>query len=300
MHVVVVGSHGLLGSALIRQLTESGHHVRRLVRRPVVSPAEISWDPHAGRLDPAALSGADAVVNLGGAGLGAHRWSTRYRRTILASRTVPTALLARALASLDDGPRVLLQASAIGYYGERGPQELTEESGPGQGFLVEIVQAWEHATTPAGEAGIRVCHLRTGIVMSRTGGSFGRLLPLLRLGVGGQLGNGKNFWSWITLADHSRAIGHLLDSEVRGPVNLTAPEPKPQGEVIRAVAHALHRPAYVRVPRFALRAVLGAFADDILSSQRALPAALLGDGFEFAHPDLTTAAEWVTRTPRPR
>lgn len=302
MHVVLAGSHGMIGRALTGHLTQQGHRVTRLVRRPVVSPAEISWDPAAGRLDPADLRGVDAVVNLGGAGIGDRRWTAAYRQRILTSRTVPTSLLARVLADLassgGDGPRVLLQASAVGFYGDRGDEVLTEASAPGTGFLVDVVRAWEGATHAAEDAGVRVAHLRTGIVMSPDGGSFGRLLPLLRLGVGGPLGTGRNHWAWITLADHVRAVGHLLASQVSGPVNLTGPEPAPQREVVRAVARELHRPAVLAVPRFALRAVVGGFADDILSSQRALPRVLLDDGFRFEQPDLASAARWLTRQTR--
>ena len=305
MHVALAGSHGMIGRALAAHLTQQGHRVTRLVRRPVVSPAEISWDPPAGRLDPADLRGVDAVVNLGGAGIGDRRWTTAYKQRILTSRTVPTSLLARVLADLaarsdgdGAGPQVLLQASAVGFYGDRGDEILTEASPPGEGFLVDVVRAWEDATQPAEQAGVRVARLRTGIVMSPDGGSFGRLLPLLRLGVGGPLGDGRNHWPWITLADHVRAVGHLLTSQVAGPVNLTGPQPAPQRDIVRAVARELHRPAVLPVPRFALRAVVGGFADDILSSQRAVPRVLLEDGFAFEHADLAAAARWLTRQAR--
>jgi hypothetical protein len=303
VRVVVAGASGLLGSALVAHLTRRGHDVRRLVRRAAEAPDEIAWSAE-GELDPAALRGVDAVVNLGGAGLGDRRWTASYRSTILRSRTAPTGVLARALADmadLNDGPRVFLQASAVGFYGDRGDEVLTEGSTPGEGFLAGVVQAWEAATAPAQEAGVRVAHLRSGIVMARHGGSFGRLLPLLRLGVGGPLGNGRNVWPWITLVDHARAIEHLLTADVSGPVNLTGPEPAPQREIIREIARALHRPAVVRVPRFALRLVLGAFADDVLSSQHALPQVLMDSGFEHVHADLPQAAAWVTGRPvRPR
>lgn len=299
MQVVIAGSHGLIGSALVEHLASQGHQVRRLVRRAPACSREIGWDPDSGRLDPEDLRDADAVVNLGGAGLGDRRWTPAYRRTIFTSRTRPAALLADTLATLDDRPRVLLQGSAVGFYGERGEEVLTEASGPGEGFLVDVVRAWEGATRPAEEAGVRVAHLRTGIVMSRSGGSFGRLLPLLRLGVGGPLGDGRNVWSWITLVDQVRAIEHLLTADVAGPVNLTAPAPARQAEIIHALAHQLRRPALLRVPRTALRIVLGEFTDDILSSQRALPAVLASSGFQHEHPDLASAAAWVTRS-RPR
>lgn len=294
MHVVVAGSHGLIGSALVSHLQNQGHQVRRLVRRPATGDEEISWDPERGSIDADGLRGVDAVVNLGGANLGGHRWTPTYRRTIVRSRTAPTALLARTIAGLDDGPRVLLQGSAIGYYGDRGDEVLTESSEPGTGFLVGVVRAWEGAAQPAVEAGIRVAFLRTGIVMSRSGGSFGRLLPLIRLGLGGPLGNGRHIWSWITLPDEVRAIEHLLTAPVSGPVNLTAPRPARQREIVEALARALHRPAVLPVPRMALRAALGPFADDILSSQRAMPTVLGTSGFHFAHPDLPAAVAWVT------
>lgn len=302
MRVVVAGSHGLLGSAAVGRLREHGTTVRRLVRGAPRGPDEISWDPYGARLDPADLRGFDAVVNLGGVGLGNRRWTPAYRHEITWSRTAPTGLLARTLAAMDDGPRVLLQASAVGYYGHRGADEpLTETSSSGDDFLAGVVRAWEQATAPAQEAGVRVAHLRTGIVMSRSGGSFGRLLPLLRLGVGGPLGNGRNVWSWITLSDHARAVEHLLTADVAGPVNVTAPRPAPQAEIIAAVARALHRPAVLPVPRWALRLVLGEFTGDVLSSQRALPTVLAASGFQHVHPDLERAAAWLTgRTPPPR
>ncbi|EYR64757.1 epimerase [Actinotalea ferrariae CF5-4] len=294
MRVIIAGSHGLIGSALVRHLHEGGHDVVRLVRHEVRGADEIAWDPDAGRLDAADLAGADAVVNLGGAGVGDRRWTAAYRRTVLQSRTRPTSLLARTLAEVDGGPRVLLQGSAVGFYGDRGEEVLTEASPGGTGFLADVVRAWEDSTGAAVDAGVRVAHLRTGIVVSRSGGSFGRLLPLLRLGVGGPLGSGRNYWPWITLVDQVRAIEHLLTAEVAGAVNVVGPEPAPQGEVVRAIARELHRPAVLAVPRFALRIAVGEFADDILASQRVLPEVLTASGFTFTHADLAAAARWVT------
>lgn len=299
MHVVIAGSQGLIGTALVEHLARRGHRVQRLVRREPTSSREIGWDPDRGRLDPADVAGADAVVNLGGVGLGDQRWTPSFRRAIVRSRTAGTGLLSRTLAEVG-GPGILLQGSAVGYYGDRGAEVLTEASEPGDDFLARVVTAWEAATAPAEEAGVRVVHLRTGIVMSRTGGSFGRLLPLLRLGVGGPLGSGQNVWSWITLLDHVRAVEHLLTAPVAGAVNLTAPEPAPQQDIIRAIARELHRPALLRVPRVALRAVIGPFADDILASQHAVPEVLTASGFEHVHPDLDRAAQWVTGRPRAR
>lgn len=295
MHVVIAGSHGTTGSALVEALAADGHHVQRLVRREPTSRREIGWDPPAGRLDPSELLGADAVVNVGGAGLGDRRWTTAYRQTILRSRTLPTSLLARTMAEMEGGPRVLLQASAVGWYGDRGQETLTEASEPGDDFVARLVGAWEDATLPAQEAGVRVALLRTGIIVSRSGGSFGRLLPLLRLGVGGPLGSGQNIWSWITLHDQVRAIKHLLTADVAGPVNMTSPEPSSQAELIRAVARKLHRPAVVQVPRIALRVAIGPSADAIvLASQRALPTVLQASGFRHDHATLDAAAAWIT------
>ena len=304
MDVVIAGSRGLIGTALLEHLARHGHHTRRLVRHEPTSSREIGWDPAAGRLAPEDLRGVDAVVNLGGVGLGDHRWTPRYRQEILQSRTGPTALIARTLADLAGSagaPTVLLQGSAVGYYGDRGDEILTEASTPGVGFLPDVVQAWEAATATAEQAGVRVAHLRTGIVMARDGGSFGRLLPLLRLGVGGPLGSGRNVWSWITLADQIGAIEHLLTADVRGPVNLTAPTPARQSDVVAAVARELHRPSVLRVPRVALKIAIGDFADDVLSSQHALPTVLTASGYEHVHPDLAAAAAWLTgRTNGPR
>jgi uncharacterized protein (TIGR01777 family) len=293
MQVVIAGSHGFLGGALTSHLVARGHQVRRLVRRPIVSPVEISWEPDDGRLDPADLVGVDAVVNLGGVGLGDHRWTSAYRRRIISSRTQPTRLLATTLGRMTDGPSVLLQASAVGIYGGRADEVLDETSEPGDGFLAEVVKAWESATEPARDR-VRVALMRTGIVLAPGGGALRRLLPLTRLGLAGPLGDGRNVWSWITLADHVRAVEHLLTSSVDGPVNLTAPEPATQREVVASIARHLHRPAVLQVPRFVLRAALGGFADDVLSSQRALPRVLLSDGFTFRYPDLESAAAWVT------
>lgn len=293
MDIVVAGSHGLIGSELLERLREDGHHVRRLVRRPPQTADEREWDPDAGILDPAALDGADAVVNLAGAGIGDHRWTTAYKRTLLTSRTRTTGLIARTLAAMEAPAPVWVQGSAIGYYGDRGSQVLTETSAPGDGFLARLVREWEAATAPAEDAGVRVVHARTGIVLSPDGGALGRLLPLLRLGVGGRLGPGTQFWSWITLRDQVAALRHLLTAPVHGAVNVCAPNPATNAEVTRALARALHRPALVAVPSFALHVVLGELASDILGSQRALPIVLEASGFRYADPGIERAARWV-------
>lgn len=297
MKVVIAGSNGLLGNALTAVLTERGWSVHRLVRRPAQSHSEISWDPDAGILDPTALVGADAVVNLGGASLAHIPWTEAYRRTIVASRTVPTALLARTLASMDAPPPVWLQASAVGFYGDRGEEVLDETSAPGTGFLADLVQDWEAATAPADQAGVAVTHLRTGsVALSPQGGSSGLILRAIKLGVGGPLGPGDNVWSWITVPDHAAAMAHLLTAGVTGPVNLTAPNPATQREVVTTLARALHRPAVLRVPAWALRLVLRDMADELLlSGQRALPTVLSASGFSWRHPTVADAAAWLSR-----
>lgn len=296
MKVLVAGSHGLLGTACAATLAGQGWSVHRLVRRPARSEREVTWDPARGVLDPARLAGYDAVVNLGGASLARLPWTAAYRREIVASRVVPTTLIARTLAAMDAPPPVWLQASAVGVYGDRGDAVLTEASEPGVGFLADLVQEWEAATAAASDSGVRVALLRTGsVALAASGGSSsGLILRAIRLGVGGPLGPGDNVWSWITTVDHAAAVAHLLTADVVGPVNLTAPHPATQLEVVRALAHALHRPAALRVPAPLLRLVLRDVADELLlSSQRALPVALEASGFAWQHPRIGDAAAWV-------
>lgn len=292
MQVVIAGSSGFIGSALVPHLRESGHDVRVLVRGAAHGPREIPWDPAAGRLDPAAIADADAVINLAGANVASRPLTTARKREILSSRLRTTGLLARTLADLDDGPRVLLQASGIGAYGSRGDDVLDEGEPIGTTFFAEVVRQWEAATRPAEDAGVRVVHLRTGIVLGQGGGALGPLLPLIRLGLGGRLGSGRQFWPWITLVDEVRAITHLLTAPVHGPVNLVT-SPARNAEVVAALAQAMHRPAVVPVPAFALRAVLRDFSSEVLGSIRAVPAALDASGFSPTHADLATAAAWV-------
>ncbi len=242
------------------------------------------------------LGRVDAAVNLAGAGVGDQRWDEEWKRTIVESRTSSTALLARTLASLDAAPAVLLQGSAIGYYGSRG-EELLDESAPaGEEFLARACVAWEAAAAPARAAGIRTVSLRTGLVMAPEGGAFGQLLPLVKLGLGGPLGDGRSWWSWITLEDELRAIDHLLHADVSGPVNLVAPDAERNRTLITALAKAHHRPSVLPVPAFALRAALGEFAEEVLASRRLAPAALLASGFRFSHPDVASAVRWTGRS----
>lgn len=294
MKVAVTGASGLIGSALVPHLRREGHEVTTLVRREPKLPSEVRWDPSSGDVDLAPLQGVDAVVHLAAAGVGDRRWTDSYKRTILTSRVDGTSTIARAMTRLDQRPRVLVSASAIGWYGHRGDEVLDEKATGGSDFLADVAHAWEAAADPARDAGITVAHPRTGLVMARHGGAFGRLLPLVRLGLGGPLGSGHQWWSWITLVDEVRALTHLIDGEVCGPVNLAAPSPAPQRDVVAALGRALHRPTLLPAPRFALRAVLGQFADDILASQRIRPAILEATGFGFEHPDLASAAAWTT------
>ena len=294
MRVAVTGASGLIGTALVARLRAGGHDVVRLVRRSAAAPDEVSWDPAAGTVDAAGLAGVEGAVHLAGAGVGDHRWTAAYKQQILDSRVQGTATLVAALVRLDPQPQVLVSGSAQGFYGDRGEQTLTEDSPGGTGFLSDVVREWEAATEPAVAAGIRVVKLRSGLVMAPGGGAFGRLLPLARLGLAGPLGSGRQWWSWITLTDEVAAIEHLLTaSTLAGPVNCCAPNPGRNADVVRAVAAAMHRPALLPAPAFALRAVLGEFSQEVLASTRMLPQRLLDDGFPFTHPGLGEAAAWL-------
>lgn len=295
MRVLVTGSHGLIGAALVEALLARGDAVTRLVRGPAAGPGEVRWDPMAGDIDRGAIEGHDAVVHLAGEGIGEKRWTPQQKQRILESRTRGTALLSAALAGLDAPPRVLASGSAVGFYGDRGDELLTEESGPGTGFLADVVRQWESATAPAEDAGIRVAHLRTGIVLAAHGGALRKLLLPFKLGLGGRQGSGRQWWSWITLEDEVRAILHVLDTQLSGPVNLTAPNPARNAEVARTLGAVLHRPAVLPTPTFALEAALGAelVAEVLLAGQRVLPARLEASGFTHAHPELRGALEAV-------
>ncbi|MGC5616328.1 TIGR01777 family oxidoreductase [Georgenia sp. Z1491] len=297
---VVAGSSGLVGSALVDALDRRGWRVRRLLR-PSSGRAgrdDATWDPANALLDVAALDGADLVVNLAGAGLGDKRWTEAYKGTALLSRTSSTSLLATTLARALEAGRTApgvryLQGSAVGWYGDRGEEVLTEDSPAGRGFTADLSAAWEAAAAPAVKAGVPTAFLRTGIVLAPRGGALGRMLPLLRAGLGGPLGGGQQWWPWITLEDHVRAQLHLAGSARVGPINLAAPGEARQREVLAALAHELRRPFGLPVPGLALRAVLGEFAADVLASQRMRPETLVADGFEFAHPDVASAARWL-------
>ncbi|GAA3625741.1 TIGR01777 family oxidoreductase [Kineosporia mesophila] len=293
MKVAVTGSHGLIGSALVERLSARGDEVIKLVRSTPSGPGEVQWDPAGGSVDLAGLAGVEGVVHLAGAGVGDHRWTAAYKREIRDSRALGTRTLVRALTALETPPRVLVSGSAMGYYGERGEEILTEQSGPGEGFLVSVVEVWEAEAAPAADAGIRVVHPRFGLVMARNGGAFKQLLLLAKLGLAGPMGNGRQWWSWVTLPDALAALELMLDGDLTGPVNVVGPEPARNVDVMKAVAGALHRPALVPAPAFALKAVLGEFAGEVLASQRVDPGKLRAAGFRWEHDTLAKAATWT-------
>jgi uncharacterized protein len=283
MRVIVSGSSGLIGKALRARLTGAGDEVVRLVRRPASAAGEVRWDPHApgGGIDPAALDGAGAVVHLAGAPIAAGRWTAARKQEIRDSRIAGTSALVSALTAMDRPPRVLLSGSAIGYYGDTGGREVDESSPGGSGFLADVVRDWEAAAAPAGEAGIRVVSLRTGIVLSRHGGVLGRLLPMFRLGLGARIGAGTQVMSWIMLTDLVRILCFLLEQgDISGPVNLTAPHPATNAEFTSALAAAAGRRAWLTVPAAALQFGLGEVAGELLSSARVMPRRLLEAGRE--------------------
>jgi hypothetical protein len=295
VRVVISGSSGLIGRSVAAALRARGDEVTALVRRRP-GAGEAQWDPPAGTVDTDALEGADGVVHLAGAGIGDKRWSAPRRREIVSSRILSTSLLAQTLAGLRRPPTVLVSASAVGFYGNRGDEELTEQSTGGTGFLADVCRAWEDATATAAEAGIRVVCLRSGVVLSADGGALARQLPLFRYGIGGRLGNGRQWLSWITLADEVRAILCALDQPaLQGPVNATAPEPVTNRAFTVALGRALHRPSLLAVPGFALRAALGPdFASEmVLAGQRVLPVKLTTSGFIFAEPRIDAALATV-------
>ncbi|WP_438488380.1 TIGR01777 family oxidoreductase [Streptomyces sp. S186] len=290
MRIAITGSSGLIGTALVRNLRADGHDVVRLVRRRPAAADEVAWDPTGRRLDPAALAGCAAVVHLAGAGVADHRWTAAYKQELRDSRVLGTRTLATALAAMDEPPRVLVSGSAIGFYGDTGDRRTDESAPAGTGFLPELCVAWEEAAAPAQEAGIRTVFARTGLVVARSGGAWGRLFPLFRLGLGGRLGDGGQYWSFISLRDHLAALRHLLATEgLSGPVNLTAPEPVTNREATAVMGRVLRRPTLCTVPAPVLRLVLGEFAQDVLGSQRIVPRRLLESGFAFADPRIGDA-----------
>jgi uncharacterized protein len=290
MHVVVTGATGLIGSVLVPLLRRDGHAVTRF-SRTASGPDVARWDPAAGALDKAALAEADAVVHLAGRSIGAPRWTTKVKREILQSRVAGTRLLAETMAGLTSGPRVLVSSSGIHFYGDRGDERLTETSGPGQGFLAGVCRAWEAAADPAREAGLRVVHVRTGVVQATQGGALRVQGRVFKLGLGGRIGSGRQWWSWITLDDLVGIMRHaVVDEGVEGPLNATAPNPVSNAEYSATLARVVGRPALVPVPRFAPRLAVGEIADELLfASIRAFPEATLASGYTFAWPRLEPA-----------
>jgi uncharacterized protein (TIGR01777 family) len=296
MRLAISGSHGLIGSALAATLAARGDQVTKIVRG-APGPTDIVWDPGRGSMPTTGLDGVDAVVHLAGAGIGDRRWTPAYRREIGDSRRQGTLTLCEALAAMEHPPATLISASAVGWYGgHRGDEILTEASTPGDDFLAEVCQGWEASTAVAAEAGIRVVRMRTGVVLSSRGGALARQLPIFRLGLGGRLGPGTQWLSWISLTDVVGAVLHMLASPaLRGAVNATAPEPVTNATFTRALGRALHRPAVLAVPARALRLALGTERADLLAlaDQRVLPTRLSADGLVFAHPDIDSALRAV-------
>ncbi|EKX63254.1 TIGR01777 family oxidoreductase [Streptomyces ipomoeae] len=288
--VVIAGASGLIGSALARSLTEDGYEVLRLVRREPRTAGEVRWDPEAGRVDAAGLEGCAAVVNLAGAGVASRRWTKAYKATIRNSRVHGTSTLAAAVASLDTPPSVFVNGSAIGFYGSTGDREVDESAPPGRGFLPELCVEWEAATGPAAEAGVRTVFARTGLVVARGGGAWGSLFPLFKAGLGGRMGDGRQYWSFISLYDEVAALRHLISTpSLSGPFNLTAPTPLTNRDITAAMGKVLHRPTVFTVPGVALRLALGEVSGDVLGSTRAVPTRLLESGFRFTFPEIEDA-----------
>lgn len=297
MKIAVAGASGMIGRPLLAALRADGHEVLQLVRRTPRTADEHRWDPQHRRIDDALLADVDAVINLAGVGVGDRRWTDRHKQAVLSSRVDSTATISQAFAdAAAKDParrRVLLNASAVGFYGDTGDRIVDEAAAAGSDFLAQVCVEWEAATEPAIAAGIRVMMLRTGLVIGR-GGLLARLLPIFRLGLGGRLGSGRQYMPWISQADEVAAIQFLLDSDLAGPVNLTAPAPVTNAEFTSTLGHVLHRPAVLVVPAPALRIALGEFADvGALAGQRAVPSKLVKAGYPFVHTDLESALRAV-------
>jgi uncharacterized protein len=290
MRVLISGATGLIGTALIPPLEDDGHRAIRLTRSPG-SGEDVGWDPSAGEIDASRLEGLDAVVHLAGESIAEGRWTPQKKARILESRKQGTRLLAESIANLSEPPKVMVSASAVGYYGDRGNELLREESGPGSDFLAEVCKAWEAAADPAREAGIRVVHPRFGIVLSTKGGALARTLPIFKLGGGGRIGSGRQWWSWVTIDGVVGAILHALTNDsVEGPVNVGSPNPLTNAEYTKILGKVLNRPTFFPLPTPAARLALGEVADALLlASQRMEPVKLKETGYEFRYPELENA-----------
>ncbi|MDP9791820.1 uncharacterized protein (TIGR01777 family) [Catenuloplanes nepalensis] len=292
MRILLAGASGFLGTALRERLKADGHDLRRLVRRTPENGDQIPWKPSSGHLDPAALRGVDAVINLAGASIGGQRWTASYKRKLRSSRVDTTGTLARAIAALpeDERPKVFLNGSAKGWYGDTGDTPVEEEAPAADDFLGDLCRVWEAAARPAEDAGVRVVYLRSGLPLDKRGGLLQPLVLLFRAGLGGRIGSGRQYIPWISLADWVGATVFVLErDDITGPVNMVGPAPATNAEFTKELAAAVHRPALIPVPAFAMRAVLGEFATEILSSTRAMPGVLNRTGFEFRHPTLKSA-----------
>jgi len=283
--IAISGASGLIGTALVGHLKSEGHTVQRLVRRAPVAHDEVQWDPKTGYVDLTALEGVDAIIHLAGVGVGDKRWTKKYKSEILNSRLMGTTTIANAVAELK--PQVFISASAIGWYGESGNRAVVESDRVGDDFLAAVCREWEAAADLAGD--VRTVKIRTGLVLDPTGGALGKMLPLFRLGFGGKLGSGKQWWSWITLHDQIRAIVFALENKISGPVNVTSPNPVTNQEFTSALARALHRPAVFPAPAIALRIALGGFSSEVLGSKKVIPSVLQDAGFTWDYPHITEA-----------
>ena len=293
MKIAVSGASGFIGSALVPELEDAGHEVVRLVRRGAAAANELPWDPDAGTIDATGLEGVDAIVTLSGETIG-KRWTDKRRGEILQSRVSTAALLARTAAKLDPRPSVFVSAGGAGIYGDRGDEILTEDSPLGEGFLADVGRAWEAAAEPARTAGIRVVNFRQGIVLARRGGALDRMLTPFRLGLGGRIGSGRQWWSWVALRDTLAAYRFVLENEISGPVNLSSPNPATNAQFVRALGRALRRPTVFPFPAFGVRAAFGEMGVALLlEGQRTLPARLLDRGFEFTEPNVDAALERI-------
>jgi uncharacterized protein (TIGR01777 family) len=283
--IAVTGASGLIGSALVGHLKSEGHTVQRLVRRSPISSDEVQWDPQTGFVDLQPLNGVDSVIHLAGVGVGDKRWNRKYKAEILNSRLLGTTAIAAAVAELQ--PQVFISASAIGWYGESGNRAVVETDRYGDDFLATVCREWEGAADLAGD--IRAVKLRTGLVLDPTGGALGKMLPLFRFGLGGKLGSGKQWWSWITLHDQIRAIMFALENPISGPVNITTPNPVTNQEFTSALARAMHRPALFPAPAIALKIALGGFSSEVLGSKKVVPHVLQEAGFVWDYPHISEA-----------
>ncbi|MGI5237049.1 TIGR01777 family oxidoreductase [Dactylosporangium sp. CA-139066] len=290
MQILIAGASGFLGRHLVSHLRNAGHHVTPLVRRPP-RPGEVRWDPTAGVLDASVVAKADAVINLAGAGVGDKRWTAEYKKVLLDSRVDTTRTIALAVAAAERKPRVLLNASAVGYYGDTGDRAVDESSPAGEGFLADLCKVWEAATHPAEDAGTRVVLMRTGFPLDKEAGLLKPLYLQFRLFAGGRMGDGRQYMPWISVPDWLGAVSFLLDREISGPVNLTGPEPVTNAEFSAALGRVLNRPDLLPVPGFALRMAVGEFGREALASQRVMPAVLVRAGFTFAHQTVDEALQ---------